>query len=189
MNNDFVAEILRATGSLQSGDPAGVSAIIASALAAAGLAIPGAGIQGSPNAGFQLPEMPRRPGPTHIEGRIAGRPEHPGAETDRPNELRSDRLRKSLGEVVKTLAAGRKGLGLEGNLPGLGVPAPSPELPLPEGAEFRDLHYSCAAGARRYRLYVPASAGEGLQGLVVMLHGCTQSPEDFAAGTGMNHLG
>ena len=57
---------------------------------------------------------------------------------------------------------------------------------MPDGAAFRDLHYSCSAGARRYRLYVPASAGDGLRGLVVMLHGCTQSPEDFAAGTGMN---
>ena len=37
MNNDYVAEILRATGSLRSGDPAAVSAIIQNALAAAGL--------------------------------------------------------------------------------------------------------------------------------------------------------
>ena len=33
-----------------------------------------------------------------------------------------------------------------------------------------------------------STADEGLQGLIVMLHGCTQSPEDFAAGTGMNLL-
>ena len=37
MNMTYVAEILRATGSLQSGDPAGVTAIIQNALAAAGL--------------------------------------------------------------------------------------------------------------------------------------------------------
>ena len=79
------------------------------------------------------------------------------------------------------------GLGLEG-LPGLGQPAHTPELPLPDGAQFLDQRYSCAAGARRYRLYVPSTAGEGLQGLIVMLHGCTQNPEDFAAGTGMNAL-
>jgi poly(hydroxyalkanoate) depolymerase family esterase len=59
---------------------------------------------------------------------------------------------------------------------------------VPDGAAFRELHYSCSAGARRYRLYVPASAGDGLQGMIVMLHGCTQGPEDFAAGTGMNPL-
>jgi poly(hydroxyalkanoate) depolymerase family esterase len=57
---------------------------------------------------------------------------------------------------------------------------------LPEGAQFRHETHAGAAGSRRYRLYVPARAEAGLQGLVVMLHGCTQSPEDFAAGTGMN---
>jgi poly(hydroxyalkanoate) depolymerase family esterase len=40
--------------------------------------------------------------------------------------------------------------------------------------------------SRDYRLFVPpAAAGRALP-LVVMLHGCTQDPEDFAAGTGMN---
>ena len=48
--------------------------------------------------------------------------------------------------------------------------------------------YANEAGARRYKLYVPASyAGQPLP-LVVMLHGCTQSPDDFANGTGMNAL-
>ncbi|QPM90605.1 extracellular catalytic domain type 1 short-chain-length polyhydroxyalkanoate depolymerase [Pseudooceanicola algae] len=59
---------------------------------------------------------------------------------------------------------------------------------LPEGARFDEGSFSCAAGTRRYRTYVPASAQEGVTGLVVMLHGCTQTPEDFATGTGMNAL-
>ncbi|WP_425336085.1 extracellular catalytic domain type 1 short-chain-length polyhydroxyalkanoate depolymerase [Sinorhizobium numidicum] len=41
-------------------------------------------------------------------------------------------------------------------------------------------------GSRTYRLYVPASAPDRPRGLVIMLHGCKQDPEDFAAGTGMN---
>jgi poly(hydroxyalkanoate) depolymerase family esterase len=48
--------------------------------------------------------------------------------------------------------------------------------------------FSCAAGTRRYRLFVPAAAASGACPLVVMLHGCTQDGADFAAGTGMNRL-
>ena len=41
---------------------------------------------------------------------------------------------------------------------------------------------------RDYRLYVPhGHEGQALP-LVVMLHGCTQNPDDFAAGTGINEL-
>ena len=43
-----------------------------------------------------------------------------------------------------------------------------------------------AGGHRRYKLYVPAGASSAPRPLVLMLHGCTQSPDDFAAGTGMN---
>ncbi|MHA6346407.1 extracellular catalytic domain type 1 short-chain-length polyhydroxyalkanoate depolymerase [Roseivivax sp. CAU 1761] len=65
---------------------------------------------------------------------------------------------------------------------------PAEPLDLPDGASFAESSFTCAAGTRRYRTYVPASAQEGVTGLVVMLHGCTQTPEDFAAGTGMNAL-
>lgn len=173
MNNDYVAEILRATASLRSGDPGGVSAIIQNALAAAGLTnSAGEGARGAPTLGGQAPR-------SFLEGA--------GLEGAGQLPLGGDRLRRPLSEVVSTLRAGPKGLGLEG-LPGLGQPARTPEPPLPQGAQFLDQRYSCEAGARRYRLYVPASAGEGLRGLIVMLHGCTQNPEDFAAGTGMNAL-
>jgi poly(hydroxyalkanoate) depolymerase family esterase len=48
--------------------------------------------------------------------------------------------------------------------------------------------YSNAAGRRQYRLYVPAGTASAPMPLVVMLHGCTQDADDFAAGTQMNAL-
>jgi poly(hydroxyalkanoate) depolymerase family esterase len=44
------------------------------------------------------------------------------------------------------------------------------------------------AGTRRYRLYVPGRMAAGGAPLLVMLHGCTQDPADFAAGTRMDAL-
>ena len=56
------------------------------------------------------------------------------------------------------------------------------------GGSFLLKHFDSPAGGRPYKLYVPAvSEGTALP-LVVMLHGCTQSPDDFAAGTRMNLL-
>jgi poly(hydroxyalkanoate) depolymerase family esterase len=56
--------------------------------------------------------------------------------------------------------------------------------PSPSGtASFTDHVYQ----GRSYKLYVPASYAPGAPApLVVMLHGCTQAPADFAAGTRMN---
>ncbi len=48
---------------------------------------------------------------------------------------------------------------------------------------------STPAGERRYKIYIPGSYnGSTAIPLVVMLHGCTQDPDDFARGTRMNEL-
>ncbi|HYN12783.1 MAG TPA: PHB depolymerase family esterase, partial [Burkholderiales bacterium] len=60
----------------------------------------------------------------------------------------------------------------------------------PEGqpGDFVSGSYTNQAGTRPYKLYVPAGyAGKALP-MIVMLHGCTQTPDDFAAGTRMNAL-
>lgn len=68
-----------------------------------------------------------------------------------------------------------------------GMSAAAPDTPTPaSGARFLSKSFSNEAGTRPYKVFVPASyRGEPVP-LVVMLHGCSQSPDDFAAGTGMN---
>ena len=77
----------------------------------------------------------------------------------------------------------RPGLGL----PGLKrpVPLPTPDI-VPAGGKFIAATYGNAAGSRTYKLYIPSRYHGQALPLVVMLHGCTQSPDDFAAGTRMN---
>ena len=89
-----------------------------------------------------------------------------------------DGLRGFFGQV------GRGGL----QVPGGKDPSPAPSpVAVPDGAQFLAASFSNQAGSRPYKLYVPSSYRPGqVIPLIVMLHGCTQSPDDFAAGTRMN---
>jgi poly(hydroxyalkanoate) depolymerase family esterase len=53
---------------------------------------------------------------------------------------------------------------------------------------FETREFSNDAGTRSYKLYVPARIAAAPPPMLVMLHGCTQSADDFAAGTQMNRL-
>lgn len=48
--------------------------------------------------------------------------------------------------------------------------------------------YRNRAGSRHYKVYMPRSAAVSGAPLLVMLHGCSQSAEDFAVATHMNEL-
>jgi poly(hydroxyalkanoate) depolymerase family esterase len=94
-------------------------------------------------------------------------------------------------------------------LRGLTQPAPSPQAHTPAGAgaidppaqvptratppltggQFIAGSHAETAGKRDYKLYLPPAAqADAPLPLIVMLHGCTQDPDDFALGTGMNEL-
>ncbi|TGD43826.1 esterase [Pseudotabrizicola sediminis] len=98
----------------------------------------------------------------------------------KPAPKRAARSRgKSLSETLRTIAMG--GMPQMGN-------AQSAPPDVPEGAQLLLLSHTGTQGSRDYLLYVPAKKTKTPMPLIVMLHGCTQSPEDFATGTDMNAL-
>jgi len=74
-----------------------------------------------------------------------------------------------------------------------GLPGTAPDPDSGAGADvvagsFQAHRFSNGAGSRSYKVYVPAATGAAPRAVIVMLHGCTQSADDFAAGTQMNRL-
>jgi hypothetical protein len=64
---------------------------------------------------------------------------------------------------------------------------PAPTIkPGPTGQFVSASHSEASAGTREYKLYIPPESFTEPLPLVLMLHGCTQNPDDFAAGTKMN---
>jgi poly(hydroxyalkanoate) depolymerase family esterase len=76
--------------------------------------------------------------------------------------------------------------GVVAGLRGLGTK--KMKAPVPKGARFEQRSFSNAAGTREYKIYIPSRFSEQRLPLIVMLHGCTQSADDFAVGTRMNEL-
>lgn len=64
----------------------------------------------------------------------------------------------------------------------------APAVPVPDGAAWLTRSFTCEAGTREYKLYIPSHKGGEKRPLIVMLHGCTQNADDFAVGVGMNRL-
>lgn len=191
MNHDFASAIRRAAGLTRASDLAEATQVIQEALARRRLAEP------SSTRGLDdTLRPPHRPLLRLVEP-VGNTPEIVGPTTPSPDlpGLNRDfagiegfpasrRPRKPLGEVLLALREGRLRAGV-GPLPGVLLRTSQPP-PIPTGAQFLARSFTCAAGTRSYKLYVPASAPDAPRGLVVMLHGCKQDPDDFATGTNMN---
>jgi len=64
-----------------------------------------------------------------------------------------------------------------------------PKVHATTGGLWQQYTYDGSAGSRPYFVYTPASYQPGtIVPMIVMLHGCTQTPADFAAGTQMDQL-
>jgi len=106
-------------------------------------------------------------------------------ETDRPHSRATSTQPHMLRDELLHRTKGRSGLGLRAKIKR--APPSRPDI-VPEGTRFIEGTYSNPAGSRTYRLFIPSRyQGQPLP-LVVMLHGCSQSPDDFAAGTRMNFI-
>ncbi|PSJ37943.1 extracellular catalytic domain type 1 short-chain-length polyhydroxyalkanoate depolymerase [Allosphingosinicella deserti] len=113
----------------------------------------------------------------------------PDAQSDAPAMAPMNAFTAKAREAFSALGTS-DGLGGLGRFPGAhglkpGMPAATPEIPA--GARFEQHLYAEPGGQRTYKLYVPSRV-QSSPALIVMLHGCTQSADDFALGTGMNAL-
>ncbi|WOS62436.1 extracellular catalytic domain type 1 short-chain-length polyhydroxyalkanoate depolymerase [Sinorhizobium fredii] len=190
MNDDFATAMRRAVRSTRALNLAEATRVIQDALA--GRSASDTRTSTNPDITPPPPNQRSTPFPVDPDAEIIEPSAKPEAEE--PAEKVGDgaasrRLRKSLGETVRILRESRLASGVFGSLHDVGLPGTAKHVRqpvIPEGAQFLARAFTCPAGSRSYRLYVPASAPDRPRGLVVMLHGCTQDPEDFAAGTGMN---
>ena len=101
-------------------------------------------------------------------------------QTAPPAALPQPHLPKALRDLLGRLGRIRPGIGSE--------EFSQPSSPAGALVPVISGSYANGAGIRTFKLYVPSRySGEALP-LIVMLHGCTQSADDFAAGTRMNLL-
>jgi len=173
----FVANILRAAGTART-DPSGVTGLVQDALKSAGL------MPGVPSSSQASPPADR-PGFVDLNAAPAWarKPASEGSE-DAPAATGFGASFSSFsgGGAMPDWAAQFQAF--QSGHAGARTPRDTSQEP----GEFLEGSFSNAAGSRRYRLYVPARPASGPRPLVVMLHGCKQNPDDFAAGTTMNAL-
>jgi poly(hydroxyalkanoate) depolymerase family esterase len=117
------------------------------------------------------------------DARIVGTGVRNAAAEQRP----SARMRRPLGEVL-TLLRQADLPSFDLDLARLVKSRKAPLVPVPDGAAYLTRTFTCEAGSRNYKIYVPSHTDARKRPLIIMLHGCTQNPDDFAVGTGMNRL-
>ncbi|MBU4612304.1 PHB depolymerase family esterase [Achromobacter sp. GG226] len=128
----------------------------------------------------------------HVDAAAAQSTQNDGEDeamaTDPPNHsARSERRVPGidLGHLAASLTAQ---LGSLSQAAGSAMPAAHSVAQAVHDPRFVRGTFTQGGDARDYKLYVPEGAGDRPLPLIVMLHGCTQDPDDFAAGTRMNAL-
>ena len=203
MNDQIQGGMAEAMRLMQEGDLAEATAVIQRALGGSSL--------GSGFAPVDSPDAPSGAGePIDVESSVVDEAPHPRA-ASRPAAGREPAAAPRpaaspllFGSVPLTMPDGLSltmpdsmPLTMPGRLPGLPVlpdAMPSPKegetdpAVVPTGGRFVERSYTNQAGTRSYKLYIPSGYVGQEVPLVVMLHGCTQNPNDIAVGTQMNTL-
>jgi poly(hydroxyalkanoate) depolymerase family esterase len=114
-------------------------------------------------------------------------PESPGTAAPTPPEDpdKTGRKVRPLHDVIGALARLKRRF-VDSTVPADRRQHHAPKLPA--GARFETRSITTPQGSRLCKVYIPARTLAEPRSLLIMLHGCTQTPEDFAAGTRMNHL-
>jgi poly(hydroxyalkanoate) depolymerase family esterase len=187
----FVDKMLQAVGASQGKDPAAATEIIQQALRSAGLLQPSAfaapGMQPAPqahedtkpfidlNAAPAWARQAFKPGATPEAAPASA----PNAASDAAPLHGADALRDWAARFMPNMP----------NMPNMPAQASHGRTRASEApGQVISGSFNAPAGTRGYRLYVPTAPSEGPRPLVVMLHGCQQDPDDFAAGTRMDLL-
>lgn len=190
MDNPFATAMSRALEETRAGNPGEATRIIRDALAG----VPRQPRDATPPAA--RPARGRQTPLTEIEDAEVVRV-HPPRQSARPGvtpdapQSRGPRPRQAEGKGDLPWSLDSLGCMLPRGLPGAphglpgmaGTPAPPP---VPAGARYETRSFASPHGSLDYRLFLPSRLAGGPRGLVLMLHGCTQNPDDFARGTDMN---
>ncbi len=118
----------------------------------------------------------------------------PPTSADKPSDKPSNKLADKLQSLSDKMKDFKLDLPTAINIGGLNSGLSTHSEPsIPKNAQFLKGTLKSSQGHHDYRLYIPSTYAQAVEEglrlpLVVMLHGCTQSPEDFAVGTRMNEL-
>lgn len=175
MNDQMQAAMAEATRLTRAGRLAEATALIQRTL----------GGMSNPDGGSASADAPRKPGVRVVE-EIPSSPEQTiqggaGASSGPPTAHPPVSPQKSTPDVIQ-LPGSLHGSILRGQPLRSGDASSSAD----PGGKFIGGTFSNAAGTRTYKLYIPMSYTGQAVPLVIMLHGCTQNPVDFATGTRMN---
>jgi poly(hydroxyalkanoate) depolymerase family esterase len=188
MNNDFFAAMRKATSATRAFNVMDATRAIQDALSQR--VTSGAGQSTDPEVRRSSPTRSSKPFPIDPDAEVIEMPQDSiGGDRAFTDEgtMAAPRMRMPLGEVIRTLRGGLSASVSAAPIADMpGAMKRNDTVAIPPGAEFLQRSFTCPAGKRDYKLYIPASAHSQPHGLVVMLHGCKQNPNDFAAGTGMN---